>query len=360
MNLDNLNQEWADFQNNSFFVEKKEIIDDDIAANVPKCSEIYISTKTKIAYYDTDFDLNSIFWNLPVIEYHNPIVGIVKKSIKMNCISKEEAEILNNNIKKCNEETPHSVETDIILQRDLNNEQNRFKDVRKITIGLCKKDLINFKRTKKSAFYNCFALIIRIKENNAFREVHVKLFNTGKLEIPGIQKDDTLYIVLNNLANILKPLCNKEITYYKNKIQTVLINSNFNCGYYINRNKLYNILKYKYNINANYDPCSYPGIQCKFYYNIENKLNDGKCKCEIKCDKKKPNKKCLDISFMIFRTGSVLVVGMCEEPVIHIVYNFLTELFKTEYSEIKIENVDQKPKKTKKKKVRKKVIIFTE
>ena len=40
-----------------------------------------------------------------------------------------------------------------------------------------------------------------------------------------------------------------------------------------------------------YDPCSYPGIQCKFYYNKLNKLNDGQCKCKIKCEKKINNLK---------------------------------------------------------------------
>ena len=35
-------------------------------------------------------------------------------------------------------------------------------------------------KKKKGAFYNCFALIIRIKEKNVYKEVHIKIFNTGK------------------------------------------------------------------------------------------------------------------------------------------------------------------------------------
>ena len=30
---------------------------------------------------------------------------------------------------------------------------------------------------------------------------------------------------------------------------------------------MFDILRQKYKIQAIYDPCSYPGIQCKFYYN---------------------------------------------------------------------------------------------
>ena len=50
----------------------------------------------------------------------------------------------------------------------------------------------------------------------------------------------------------------------------VLINSNFNCGFNIKRDVLYKILKYEYNIPTIYDPCMYPGIQCKYNYEIKN------------------------------------------------------------------------------------------
>jgi hypothetical protein len=54
-----------------------------------------------------------------------------------------------------------------------------------------------------------------------------------------------------------------------------LINSNFNCGFFINREALYDILKFKYNLQSIYDPCSYPGIQCKFYYNPDVGFQNG-------------------------------------------------------------------------------------
>jgi len=44
-------------------------------------------------------------------------------------------------------------------------------------------------------------------------------------------------------------------------------------------------------------------IQCKFYYNKDNLLNNGICNCEKKCTKKgsgKGQNQCLEISFMIF------------------------------------------------------------
>ena len=44
------------------------------------------------------------------------------------------------------------------------------------------------------------------------------------------------------------------------------------------------------------------------------KKNDGVCYCSKKCNKKgrgKGDNQCMELSFMIFRTGSVLIVGHC-------------------------------------------------
>ena len=215
----------------------------------------------------------------------------------------------------------------------------KFKVQTKINIGLCKKDILNYRCKLKRAFFNCFVLIMRIKEpsSDIFKEMHVKVFNTGKLEIPGIQSDESLTHVLNLLIGILKPIVGDDIGYIPDKCETVLINSNFNCGYFINRDKLFNILKYKYRIHSNYDSCSYPGIQCKFYYVPELNAEDQ--------TGQKPNpslsstypysiENVNEISFMIFRTGSVLIVGRCGENVLFCIYNFLKKLLETEYPEI--------------------------
>ena len=163
--------------------------------------------------------------------------------------------------------TIENCNVDIISQvNNPNARKIKYKDVRKINIGISKKDLTTYRKKKRGAFYNCFVLIIRLIYQNKFKEIHVKVFNTGKLEIPGIQHDDLLILTLNRLIELLSPYCAETINYNVDDIQTVLINSNFDCGFEIDRDKFYNILKYTYNLNVTYDPCSYPGIQCKYYY----------------------------------------------------------------------------------------------
>jgi hypothetical protein len=216
---------------------------------------------------------------------------------------------------------------------------------------------MSYRSKKKSAFYNCFVLILRLKINTSFREFHVKVFNTGKLEIPGIQSEYMFERILEYTRCLLQPYIPEKLMYVENSTETVLINSNFNCGFFINREVLHDILKYKYNIQSIYDACSYPGIQSKFYYNPDVTYQTGS---QISDENKTLYKNIKQVSFMIFRTGSVLIVGKCDEPVVMIIYEFVKTLLNNEFKQIcqknmKI-NVDD-VKIIKKKKVRRKMIM---
>jgi TATA-box binding protein (TBP) (component of TFIID and TFIIIB) len=307
----------------------------------PKCSSLYISTKTQIAYLNMAIDLRPVFWQIPIIPYHLPAVGIVKKQMKFNSTSQEELDDITRNI------TNYDYVDQYVINQIINPEGRiKFKDTRKVSIGLSRKDITSYRCKKKSAFYNCFVVIMRLLYNNVYKEIHVKVFNTGKMEIPGIQNENILHQVLTLLTDILRPVVAipslaDPLQFIASKSETVLINSNFSCNYYIDREKLYRILKYKYKINSAYDPCSYPGIQCEFYY----KKSNNRLLCEQTgkqptalgqnqlVEEGKENDY-MKVSFMIFRTGSVLIVGKCTEPILYEIYDFLCKLFIVEYLEI--------------------------
>jgi hypothetical protein len=331
--------------------------------NIPKCTSIYISTKTNIAYLDHPIDIKNVFWETPIIPYSYAGEGVIKKQIKINTFSQEELSEIQNRLKK-----EIYVEEHIITHIDNTNAENSyndhskriiFKDIRKISIGLSKKDIMSYRNKKKSAFYNCFVLILRLKIDDLFKEFHVKVFNTGKLEIPGIQSEIQFQRILHHILIILRPLVQDPLDYKEGTTETVLINSNFNCGYYINRELFYDILKYKYNIQAIYDPCSYPGIQCKFYFNPDVSNQTGS---QISEEKKGLYQNVSEVSFMVFRTGSVLIVGKCDEAILHHIYDFLKNIFQEEYKEIgKSMNMSypNKWEDAKKKKIRKKIMYTT-
>ncbi len=370
----NIDQEWENFISSSYGDDissddedvneiVKQTAEEFISANLssdltseaPKASNIYISTKTKIAYLDTPIDLKQIFWEVPVIPYAKPCNGVIKKQMKFNTSSPEELLFIQEKL-----QSEIYFEEHIITHIDNPTGRIKFKDTRKISIGVSKKDLMSYRCKKKSAFYNCFVLILRMKVQNMFKEFHVKVFNTGKLEIPGVQSETVFELILKQVTETLQPYLKEKLGYKDNSNETVLINSNFNCGFFINREALYDILKFKYNIQSIFDPCSYPGIQCKFYYNPDVDIQNG---CQISEENKHLYENVKEVSFMIFRTGSVLIVGRCDENVLMIIYDFLKIILNNEFKNINQRNITsgsttETVNKDKKKKIRRKNITI--
>tara|TARA_Y100000768_G_scaffold277769_1_gene213168 strand:- start:15255 stop:16400 length:1146 start_codon:yes stop_codon:yes gene_type:complete len=320
----------------------------------PISSAIYISTKTQIAYLNQEIDLKDIFWKVKIIPYHVQKEGIIKKQMKFNSSSQEELNILQEKIKLEN-----CVENHIISKIDNPQGRIKFKDIRKISIGISNKDITSYRRKKRGAFYNCFVVIMRLNIDNTFKEIHIKVFNTGKLEIPGIQNDTILYKALDLLVYCLTPMINSNLPlcYNKDATETVLINSNFRCGYFIDRDKLYKILRFKYRINCAFDPCSYPGIQCDFYYDKTLEVQSGQQPFLALKEEGYDANNIVKVSFMVFRTGSILIVGKCTEDILHKIYEFLKKLLIDEFNQISGSTTQKVIEQTKKKKKLKKFIL---
>lgn len=356
--IENADDAWEDFLDGDGEDESINLNNNYRENNVsPICTPIYVSTKTKIAYLNQEIPLEKMFWKINILEsYALPQEGVVKKEMKFKTICKSDLdEILENVPKK------GFVEQHIKTHIDKDEGSIKFRDIRKISIGLCKKKLISFRCKAKGAFFNCFALILRVKWNNVFREIHVKVFNTGKLEIPGIpgdKSDDFLNYILNSLVGILKPIgdelgMTEPLNYKPDSNETVLINSNFSANYYIDREKLKDILKSKYRIMCNLDPCSYPGIQCEFHYIPGRIEQNGRPASEN--EKESP---CNIISFMIFRTGSVLIVGKFEEDILYIVYDFIKNILCNEFNNISTGLLNQSHNKQINRKTKKRFIYI--
>ena len=368
MTLNIVDEEWEAFLNNTDddnVNEKQKTVRDDsdtVQYTLPKCDDLYISTTTKVLFLNMPVDIENIFWDISIIDYWKPTAGVIKKQMKIVSNTQEAFENYQQKLKYIKYYNEH------IIKRIDNPtaRRNKFKDERKITIGMSKKDIMNCRGKVKNAFYNCFALILRFIYNDKFHEIHVKIFNTGKMEIPGILNETLLNNAKIMILSILRPNISTDLDFVENNEENnVLINSNFNCGFYINRESLYSILRSKYKIESAYDPCSYPGVKCKFYFNqdygfdtnIQNGIithNDSTQTMTQLND----NKKYTEVSFMIFRTGSCLIVGNCTEKILRFVYDYIKNILQDEYPNIytQTEVSTAKPKQPK---IRKKMITLT-
>jgi len=176
---------------------------------------------------------------------------------------------------------------------------------------------------------------MRFMYDGAFREMHVKVFNTGKMEIPGVINEEILTMVKRNILSLIQPYVELPLEFIETTEENnILINSNFNCGFFLNRDVLHATLRSsKYGIETAYDPCSYPGVKCKFYFNNRLALDDP------------------------MQNGQILSDD-CSEPVLQVVYRFIRNILREEYSSIYVPTSDQ-PIKIKKPKIRKRTVEFT-
>jgi len=338
-------------------LDQSSLLSENVGATTITKNELYISTKTKVLFLNREIDIKRIFWEIPVEEYWKPVECVVKKQMKIVSKSPEEYEYIAEKLKTI----PYYTENII---KQINNPTARrikFKDERKITVGISKKDIMNCRGKVKNAFYNCFAIIVRFQYEGNFREIHVKVFNTGKLEIPGVLNNEILDIMRGFILRLLQPYIDSPLAFVETNIDdNVLINSNFNCGFYIHREKLFSIMRSeKYGIETSYDPCIYPGIKCKYYFNNEIGFSSGgiieqtgKINVEDRGQKMSElgnNKKYTEVSFMIFRTGSCLIVGNCSEKILLFIFEFIKNLLLEERAAILVASEEScvKIKKTK-------------
>ena len=292
-------------------------------AECPEPSPLKVSTKTKIAYIEPHLDVYDLFWKIPIVPYHTPTQGTVKKEMKCNSNTKEEFADM---FRRC--ESEEYVRFHIVKHIDKTTGNIHFKDVRKIISGISKHDVIHKRGKQKSAFFNCIVVNIRLRIGDTFKEYHIKLFNSGKLEMPGTHEPGVYEAVVSYISKMITETTGIHTTVL-NHNHTALVNSNFTTNFHIDRDKLMNRLK-TYDIISSFDPCSYPGvrniIRFKNIFAAFPELNDMGLDVNLEDT----------ISCMIFRTGSVLLIGKCCDVMLDHLYKFICCILKAEYKNIAV------------------------
>jgi hypothetical protein len=152
--MNDINEEWKNFISSNYdddissdddnletFIQKDEAVISinplfDYNSETPKSSSIYISTKTKLSYLNIPIDLKNVFWQIPVIPYAQPTDGVIKKQMKFNSLVIEELDDIKTKLEKEKYFEEHIITS-------INNPSGRvkFKDIRKVSIGISKKDI---------------------------------------------------------------------------------------------------------------------------------------------------------------------------------------------------------------------------
>ena len=204
---------------------------------------------------------------------------------------------------------------------NINDVIQRIEYQNKPVKGLEKKKKKKKTKGNKKCFYNQLTVVVNVMNKN----VNVKIFKNGKIQITGIKTEENGIATAKYVSSIIDN--SNGIKDYR----TVLINSDFNIGFPIKRKALYNLLVKTYNMFVSFEPCIYPGVNAKYFWNKQNtKEDEGVCLCTKRCTGKgqgNGNGDCKRVTMSTFQSGTIIITGANSIEQLHNVHTFILKIF---------------------------------
>ena len=175
------------------------------------------------------------------------------------------------------------------------------------------------KKTKKKIFYN--QATVHVVHDGKI--MNVKLFNNGKIQITGLKGVDQGPILIQKLLEYFQDLSVLTYDAFLMNYKLVLINSDFDLGYEIDRETLHNEI-IDAGIYSSYEPCIYPGVNIKYFMNTNN--FDGICDCLSMCNGKgraDGDGDCKKVTIAVFKSGKVIITGGQHTDQLETAYRFI-------------------------------------
>ncbi len=216
----------------------------------------------------------------------------------------------------------------------------------KSVIGFASRDAFSKRGVSDKTFFNQSTIVLRKATNKThtqFKEVNVKLFGNGGIQMTGIPAEEfakeTLQWMLDELCKVqsAEPIFVTKPTLQKFKVQ--LINSDYQVAYPINRTSLHHILSRTYGLFSTFESTIYQGVNTKYYYNDQHpdKMRPGICLCTKRCRGQGSGSgpgECKRITMSVFQTGKIIITGGRYLFQLEEAYNFLNEVLQTHADEV--------------------------
>jgi TATA-box binding protein (TBP) (component of TFIID and TFIIIB) len=211
-------------------------------------------------------------------------------------------------------------------------------------VGASARDLLTKKKAAKKSFFNQSTLVVRkrrMEDPTQFKEVNIKLFANGGIQMTGITGLEFARITLEWLLPILRALpipISKEPVFIKTlKIQ--LINSDYHVNGTIHRDNLHQIVSASpYNLFSSLEKLIHQGVNIKYYYNTSRTVGrPGICNCERPCQGQGEGDapgQCKKITILAFQTGDIIVTGARKYEQLEEAYHYMNQILKRHSKEI--------------------------
>lgn len=214
----------------------------------------------------------------------------------------------------------------------------------KSVIGYASRDAFSKRGVSDKTFFNQSTVVVRKAMNpemTIFKEVNVKLFGNGGIQMTGIPAEDfakdALSWLLEQLYTIKAPIFAEKPLLQKFKVQ--LINSDYQVAHPINRTALHNILSRTYGLFSTFESTIYQGVNTKYYFNEQHPDQDrpGICLCTKRCRGQGNGSgpgECKRITMSVFQTGKIIITGGRYLFQLEEAYNFLNRVLQDHAHEV--------------------------
>lgn len=210
-------------------------------------------------------------------------------------------------------------------------------------LGASARDLLTKKKAAKKTFFNQSTLVVRkrrLDNPNEMKEVNIKLFANGGIQMTGITGLDfarvTLEWVLQELKKLPNPISATGLYIKLLKIQ--LINSDYHVNANIHRDNLHRIITQRYGLFSSLEKLIHQGVNIKYYYNEARTTGPpGICMCEKPCQGQGEGDAlgaCKKITLLAFQTGDIIVTGARRREQLDEAYTFMNQILKAHSREV--------------------------
>lgn len=175
------------------------------------------------------------------------------------------------------------------------------------------------KKKKKKIFYNQSTIHVFY----GGKLMNVKLFNNGRIQITGLKEEKQGDKLVKELITYFKDFDILDESTELTQSEVVLINSDFDLGIGINRDKLHREIILN-DIYSSFEPCIYPGVNIKYYINNNT---CGICECSKMCNGKGNgcgDGDCKKVTIAVFMSGKVIITGGQNKDQINESYRFIS------------------------------------
>jgi TATA-box binding protein (TBP) (component of TFIID and TFIIIB) len=212
----------------------------------------------------------------------------------------------------------------------------------KATIGLGLKDSFSKRRVSDKIFLNQSTLVVRKRigvdrskhtsysdDSMIFKEVNVKLFANGGIQMTGIASST---FAENTLSWFIEECKKLPTTPFQSppsiaKFAIQLVNSDFSVGAPLWRERIHNIFIKDYKLYSLFESTIYQGVNTKYYYNKQGDTSKpGQCCCKKSCRGQGTGDgdgECKRITLAIFQTGNIIITGARDMDQINEAHKFL-------------------------------------